>query len=76
MITFEEHVAACEYMGEINPKMCAWVEGPRMGLIRFEYVEAHKDHQKAIECGDSDKIDAAWEAYCRAQNRWVDAYYK
>lgn len=75
MYNFEEHVASCEYMGETNPEMRAVTEGPRIGLARIEYVEAHKAHVKAVEGGDPYKIDESWEVYCKAQNYWVFAPY-
>jgi hypothetical protein len=74
-LTFSDHIAACEYMGEENPKFAAWQEGPHIGAFRISYVEAHKAHAKALESGDTDAIDSAWGTYCEAQKAWVIAYY-
>lgn len=74
-LSFTNHVAACEYMGEENPKLAAWSEGPALGAVRIAYVEAHKAHAAALEAGDTAKIDSAWATYCAAQNAWVSALY-
>ena len=75
MLTFEDHVSACEYMEEENPKMSAWSEGPRLGAVRVAYVETHKAHAAALETGDIGAIDSAWDTYCAAQNAWLEALY-
>jgi hypothetical protein len=74
-LSFADHVAACEYMGEENPKFAAWSEGPAIGSARIAYVEAHKTHAAALEAGGTDAIDSAWETYCAAQKAWVLALY-
>lgn len=74
-IDFDQHVAACEYMGEENPKMSAWAEGPTIGEARFAYVEAHKAHMAAVETGDPDAINAAWEIYVDARVAFQELYY-
>lgn len=73
-LSFDAHKSACEYMGEENPNMVAWMEGPYIGAKRVAFVEAHKTHAEALESGDSDTIDSAWKVYCDAQNAWVSAY--
>lgn len=73
--SFAEHVSALEYMGEENPNIKAWQEGPAIGVLRSEYVKAHKAHAKSLESGDSDAIKTAWETYCRAQEAFTLAYY-
>lgn len=74
-LSFTDHVAACEYMGEENPKFAAWAEGPVVGAARIAYVKAHKAHADALANGDTDQIDSAWGDYCAAQNAYVDAVY-
>lgn len=74
-IKFSDHVAACEYMGEENPQLAAWTEGPYLGDFRVAFAEAHKAHNKALESGNVEVIDSAWGTYCKAQNAWVDALY-
>lgn len=74
-LNFTDHVSACEYMGEENPTLEAWGEGPVVGAARVAYVDAHKAHAAALATGDTDKIDSAWNAYCAAQNAYVDAIY-
>jgi hypothetical protein len=74
-ISFKDHVAACEYMGEENPNMVAWTEGPILGEARIAYVEAHKAHMAAVEAGDFDVINAAWEIYVEARVKFQDLFY-
>jgi hypothetical protein len=74
-LSFDDHVAACDYMGEENPKMCAWVEGPYIGALRVAYVASHKTHVDALTTGETDEIDTAWNAYCEAKNAFTLAYY-
>lgn len=74
-LNFADHVAACEYMEEESPKLAAWTDGPALGALRVAYVEAHKAHTKALESGNVEAIDTAWDDYCKAQNAWIDALY-
>jgi hypothetical protein len=75
MLTFDDHVSACEYMGEENPKMSAWSEGPAIGAARVAYANAHKAHMAAVETGDFDAINAAWEIYVDARLTFQDLFY-
>ena len=74
-LSFEAHIAACEYMNEENSKLVAWTEGPHIGMFRIAYVNAHKAHAEALKIGEIESINRAWGAYCEAQNSYVDALY-
>jgi hypothetical protein len=73
-VTFQDVVIACEYMGADDATRHAWQYGPTLGAILVAYVNAHKNHALALESGDTDKIDAAWQEYCKYQNAWTIAY--
>lgn len=75
MLSFKDHVKACEYMGEENPEIRAWSEGHVIGAARIAYVEAHKAHMLSVESKDSDACESTWETLCNAQNDWVSALY-
>jgi hypothetical protein len=76
MLTFDDHVSACEYMGEENPKMRAWSEGPTIGAARVAYANSHKAHMAALETGNIGAIDSAWDNFCAAQNAWIETLYR
>ena len=70
-MSFTDHVNAIVYMtgeSDNNARLIAWQEGPRLGALRFNYMQAHMLHIENM-------TESSGKAYAKAKNAFLDAYH-
>ena len=70
-LLFTDHVCAIVYMtgkADGDARFMAWQEGPRIGALRFAYMQAHMIHIENL-------TESTGNTYAKAKNAFLDAYH-